>query len=75
MSEQFTPEEAHPLDWLKDSSHLTNNHLSNFSELSKDHFLDDLIKQPVLSTPQITHQRNRSRINSKNYRDRRRGSI
>jgi hypothetical protein len=76
MSEQFTPEEEeHPLDWLKESSHLTNNHLSHFSDLSKDHFLDDLLKPQPTQGPFSPHQRQRGKANSKNYRERKKNNL
>lgn len=69
MSNQFIPEpeEQHPLGWLKESSHLTYNHHSPFSDLSKDHFLDDLLKPNYLPASTSRH-RNRGKVNSKNYR-------
>ena len=58
------------MDWLKSTSHLTYNHPSHFSDLSKDNFLEELIKQPPNSINHATHQRNRGKINSQNYRER-----
>lgn len=73
MGEFNAEGERAPLDWLKETSHLTYNHPSNFSDLSKDHFLDDLL-QP--RAPSLTaNQLNRSKVNSKNYRDKRKGQF
>ena len=62
------------MDWQKDTSSLTyHHHLSRFSELSKDHFLDDLLEPPNYHQVHIAQQRQRSKVNSKNYRERKKG--
>lgn len=80
MSDEFSFEEVQHSDWLKDASQFTDKHLYTHSDVSKDHFLEDLLhfSNEHNTHPQTHHhaqQKERTKVNSKNYRDRKRGML
>lgn len=56
------------MDWLRDVSQGTDKHLFTHSEVSQEHFLEELLQQPPL--PPRNALKEKGKLNAKNYRDR-----